>query len=379
MKVRRRFIIRGKMIVFVLLLMFFLFPVSLQAEEVSSEIDIEKLEEEMNGLDEDTDLPDFSSVFHALKNADFKEVLSVSARWLTETIIHEIASSRILIAELVGVVIFSAIFSSLSGSLERYSVGDSGFMISYFIIFSIIFSNFTVMASLFKKTVVLLSNLIKIILPVYTLAVSLGGNLSAGVAFYEYFMVLVLLINQMLVNLVMPLIEYYLLLELLGNFTAKPNISKLCESLYLFLFRGMKLVYFLFFGAHLLETMIAPSLDLAKSSMIGRVTGLIPGGSLVQTVTGTVIGSSLLIKNVMGAASVLFLLFVLAVPFIKILLYVLFYLLLAILLEPVADKRFVRCFTAAQKSGLLFVYFLGMTATLFILIIAVTAMATNHV
>ena len=139
MKVRRRFIIRGKMIVFVLLLMFFLFPVSLQAEEVSSEIDIEKLEEEMNGLDEDTDLPDFSSVFHALKNADFKEVLSVSARWLTETIIHEIASSRILIAELVGVVIFSAIFSSLSGSLERYSVGDSGFMISYFIIFSIIF------------------------------------------------------------------------------------------------------------------------------------------------------------------------------------------------------------------------------------------------
>ena len=108
--------------------------------------------------------------------------------------------------------------------------------------------------------------------------------------------------------------------------------------------------------------------------MIGSIPG---AGSLVQTVTGTLLGSSLLIKNTMGAASILFLILILAIPVLKILLYCFFCLLLSILLEPVADERFIRCITAAQKSGMLLVYALCMTVSLFILTIAVTALATN--
>lgn len=347
--------------------------------DIPEEVDMDALTREIRHLEEDYSYPDFFDIFRLIRSLRFKEAAKEIGDWLVGALTHEIASSRILVSELVGVVIFSGIFSNLSVSFSQYAIGNSGFMISYFIVFSIIFSNFTLMTDLFKNTVVLLSNLLKIVIPVYTLTVSLSGNLSVGVAFYEYFMLLVLIVNWVLITIILPLVQYYLLLELLAGFSTRQNISRLCESMYLLLFRGMKFLFFIFFGLHLLETMIVPSMDLAKNSILGRITSIIPGGSMVQTVTGTVIGSSILIKNAMGVSAILFILLLLAIPMIKLLIYAGFYLLLSILLEPVSDPRFIRCITAAQKSGMLFVYYLSMTSALFVLIIAVTAMATNHI
>ena len=141
----------------------------------------------------------------------------------------------------------------------------------------------------------------------------------------------------------------------------------------------MKLLFFLFFGFHLLETMVVPSFDATKNTLLNKMMGMIPGaGSIAQSVAGTVVGSSILIKNTLGATAIIFIIIMLLIPLIKLLLYTLFYLLLAILLEPISDERFVKCIMAAQKGGLLLIYGLCMTASLFILTIAVTAFATNH-
>ena len=151
------------------------------------------------------------------------------------------------------------------------------------------------MTTLFENTVILLSSFLKVLLPVYTLAVSLSGNLSTGVVFYEYFIIVVLLLNWICIKIFLPLLQYYLLLELLNRFSKKQNISRLCEGLFLFLSKGVQVLFFLFFGFHLLETMIAPSFDAAKNNVLNKMIGLIPGaGSVVQSVTGTVLGLSLI-------------------------------------------------------------------------------------
>ncbi len=343
-----------------------------------SELDIDALSKELEKLEMEYAYPDFSRIFKNIFSFRFKEAGEEAAKWLVHALTFELSSSKVLVGELIGVILFAAVFSNISSAFRRFSIGDSGFLISYFITFTIIFTNFRIMANLFRNTVTLLSQVLKLLIPAYTLSVTLTGNLTVGIVFYEYFMIVVLVVHWLCLMVVLPMIQYYLLLELLNHFSARQNISKLCESLYGFLARGMKFLFFLFFGFHLLETMVVPSFDMTKNMVLNRVIGLIPGaGSLVQTVTGTVIGSSLLIKNTMGAAAILFLLLILAVPVLKILLYCFFYLLLSILLEPVADERFVRCITAAQKSGMLLVYALCMTASLFILTIAVTALATN--
>ena len=348
-------------------------------KEQSDQLDISALSKEISQLGE-KNYPYFSSIFEKVLSMQFKEAAQEIGQWIYEVAFGEIFSSKLLIGELVGILLFSAVFSNISSSFQAYGVSDSGFLIAYLLTFSIIFTNFTAMTVLFKNTVILLSSFLKVLLPVYTLAVSLSGNLSTGVVFYEYFMIVVLLLNWICVKVFLPLLQYYFLLELLNRFSKKQNISRLCEGLNLLLSKGVQVLFFLFFGFHLLETMIAPSFDTAKNSVVSKMVGLIPGaGSVVQSVTGTVLGSSMIIKNALGAAGIIFLLLFLLVPFIKLLLYVLFYFLLSVLLEPVTDERFVLCISAAVRCGMLMVKVLCMSSVLFIVIIALTSLSTNHI
>lgn len=379
----RRSVYKSFQIVGILFFILFFTSISgltLQAQttQKEEEIDITALSRKIEQLDE-RDYPDFASIFQKLVSMRFTEAAQEIGQWMTGAVLQEIFSSKIFIGELAGILLFASVFSNISSAFQSYGVSDSGFLISYFLVFSIIFTNFTVMIAMFKDTVVLLSSFLKVLLPVYTLAVSLSGNLSTGIVFYEYFMIVVLFLNWIFLNVFLPLLQYYFLLELISHFSQKQNISKLCEGLYFLLAKGIQVIFFLLFGFHLLETMIAPSFDGAKNSILNKMIGLIPGaGSIVQSVAGTAIGSSLVIKNAVGAAGILFLLIFLLLPLIKLFIYIFLYFLLSVVLEPIADERFILCINAAVKCGTLMIKVLCMSSVLFIVVIALTSLTTNY-
>lgn len=379
----RRSVYKSFQIVGILFFILFFTSISVltlqaQTTQKEEEIDITALSRKIEQLDE-RDYPDFASIFQKLVSMRFTEAAQEIGQWMTGAVLQEIFSSKIFIGELAGILLFASVFSNISSAFQSYGVSDSGFLISYFLVFSIIFTNFTVMIAMFKDTVVLLSSFLKVLLPVYTLAVSLSGNLSTGIVFYEYFMIVVLFLNWIFLNVFLPLLQYYFLLELISHFSQKQNISKLCEGLYFLLAKGIQVIFFLLFGFHLLETMIAPSFDGAKNSILNKMIGLIPGaGSIVQSVAGTAIGSSLVIKNAVGAAGILFLLIFLLLPLVKLFIYIFLYFLLSVVLEPITDERFILCINAAVKCGTLMIKVLCMSSVLFIVVIALTSLTTNY-
>lgn len=379
----RRSVYKSFQIVGILFFILFFTSISVltlqaQTTQKEEEIDITALSRKIEQLDE-RDYPDFASIFQKLVSMRFTEAAQEIGQWMTGAVLQEIFSSKIFIGELAGILLFASVFSNISSAFQSYGVSDSGFLISYFLVFSIIFTNFTVMIAMFKDTVVLLSSFLKVLLPVYTLAVSLSGNLSTGIVFYEYFMIVVLFLNWIFLNVFLPLLQYYFLLELISHFSQKQNISKLCEGLYFLLAKGIQVIFFLLFGFHLLETMIASSFDGAKNSILNKMIGLIPGaGSIVQSVAGTAIGSSLVIKNAVGAAGILFLLIFLLLPLVKLFIYIFLYFLLSVVLEPIADERFILCINAAVKCGTLMIKVLCMSSVLFIVVIALTSLTTNY-
>lgn len=379
----RRSVYKSFQIVGILFFILFFTSISVltlqaQTTQKEEEIDITALSRKIEQLDE-RDYPDFASIFQKLVSMRFTEAAQEIGQWMTGAVLQEIFSSKIFIGELAGILLFASVFSNISSAFQSYGVSDSGFLISYFLVFSIIFTNFTVMIAMFKDTVVLLSSFLKVLLPVYTLAVSLSGNLSTGIVFYEYFMIVVLFLNWIFLNVFLPLLQYYFLLELISHFSQKQNISKLCEGLYFLLAKGIQVIFFLLFGFHLLETMIAPSFDGAKNSILNKMIGLIPGaGSIVQSVAGTAIGSSLVIKNAVGAEGILFLLIFLLLPLVKLFIYIFLYFLLSVVLEPIADERFILCINAAVKCGTLMIKVLCMSSVLFIVVIALTSLTTNY-
>lgn len=370
---------------FLLCMLLLLAPVYSEAkgsgeeEQVEGDIDIGALSDELHLIEEEYPYPDFKEIFSMIRSLKWKEARESLLDWFLKALTYELRQTGLLYREVICIVIFTAIFSALSSAFPGSSGSGSGFIVSWMILFMVLFSNFRIMSDLFHDTVIRLSGLLKILIPVYTTAVTVSGNLSTGVAFYEYFMILLLCLNWIMIHLFLPGIRYYFILEMFQQFSPQQHLTKLCQTLYRILSKGVKLIFFLFFGAHLLESMLIPSLDMAKTGLFGRIAGMIPGaGSVVQTVAGTVIASGLVVKNTLGVTVILFLIVVLAVPVCKMLIYVIFNIVLAILLEPVSDHRFIECISTAGKCGILMIYGLGMTIALLILAIAVTTMVTNQ-
>ena len=181
----RRSVYKSFQIVGILFFILFFTSISVltlqaQTTQKEEEIDITSLSRKIEQLDE-RDYPDFASIFQKLVSMRFTEAAQEIGQWMTGAVLQEIFSSKIFIGELAGILLFASVFSNISSAFQSYGVSDSGFLISYFLVFSIIFTNFTVMIAMFKDTVVLLSSFLKVLLPVYTLAVSLSGNLSTGI------------------------------------------------------------------------------------------------------------------------------------------------------------------------------------------------------
>ena len=120
-------------------------------------IDIDALSRELKSLEEEYEYPDFSGIFDALLDFRFPDAFEEAVTWLIETVTYEISTSWVFIGELIGVVIFAAVFWHISSSFRQFAIGDSGFLIAYFLTFTILFANFSIMGDLFSRTVETLS------------------------------------------------------------------------------------------------------------------------------------------------------------------------------------------------------------------------------
>ena len=89
------------------------------------------------------------------------------------------------------------------------------------------------------------------------------------------------------------------------------------------------------------------------------------------------LGAGALIKNCVGVAALLVLVLIAIIPIFKILLLSLMYKVAAVVVEPVADKRFAGCLKGMAEGGVLYLRLLVYATALFFVTIALTTGASG--
>ena len=120
--------------------------------------------------------------------------------------------------------------------------------------------------------------------------------------------------------------------------------------------------------------------DLKKAgrSAIMKFAEMIPGlGQATGAAARLVFGSSVLIKNSLGAAAVLILAVITLVPVVKLAVLMVMYQGAAALLQPVCDKRIISCIQGMAAGHGLLLRITLYSLFLFILVIAITCAGTN--
>lgn len=271
-------------------------------------------------------------------------------------------------------VLAAALFSSFSGILDNGQLGEMSFYLVYLLVFALMLKNFTVLSAELQDTLEGIVAFMQALTPAYFLAVATATGASTASMFYQIVLIVILLVEKVLMNLILPGIHVFVLLSFVNQLSKEDLMSRMAELLKNIISWTMNTMLGLIVGLQVTRSLISPALDSLKRTTIGKTAGVIPGvGNAINAVTEMVIGSAVLIRNCLGVAAVVVLFLGALKPVLHIGITGITYQLLAAFAQPVSDKRMVGALNSMGEGCGLLLKVLFTTEVLFLLTIAILA------
>ena len=195
-------------------------------------------------------------------------------------------------------------------------------------------------------------------------------------AYYELMMIAIAAADWLMSSLIMKMIQVYVLTALVNHISKEDYLSKLSELLALLIRWSIRTVVGVILGINILQTMLLPAIDRAKETVAYKLISAVPGvGTAMNTAVGAVIGSGVLIRNVLGMGSLLIILLICAVPVVRVCMVLLSYKIVQAVIQPVTEKRLLEGMDAMTQGVGMLLHVLVSCVLMFILSLAVVCNA----
>lgn len=283
-----------------------------------------------------------------------------------------------MVGQLLALGLLGAVFANFSEIFSGGQMAQTGFFITYLLAFAVLASSFfdsvAIAGQVLEKQILFM----RALLPAYFAAVVWSGAGVASAAWYEILLFLIGGVQWIYGSLLVPLVRIYILLVLAGHMAKEDMLSKLTDLLKTVIQWGTRSLITLVLGFQLIQGMVLPYADAVKTAGVQKLLQAIPGiGAGAGAVTKLILGSSVLIKNTMGAAAVAVLVLLTLVPVVKLVVLLFLYRGVAAVLEPVADKRLVSCISGVADAQRLILGIVISSLLLFVITIALICLGTN--
>jgi len=297
--------------------------------------------------------------------------------WLFNAFLGEWQSSKEIFFLLLGIGIASAVFYQIASAFMNKQIAETSFYLTYLIFLTTSAAGFGLIIDTVGSCIEKIKQFMDVFIPCFFGVVSLSYGSVTATGYYEITVLIMALINEILLRVALPAIKITILLQMVNHLTKEEMISKLSSfagQAAGFCMKGMLTVII---GLNTIEGLILPVVDKVKLNSLGKMIALIPGiGGSAQTVAGIIAGTGTLVKNAVGVAACLVLFVIISLPVIQTILFMLLYRLLAICLEPVADKRLTGAAEEIGKGGSLLLQAIMTAFLLFLITIAVVCTVT---
>ncbi len=242
--------------------------------------------------------------------------------------------------------------TNIQNSFGRQGVSDAAFFVCYLVIVGIASAAFFQVVSCGKTLVSNLSLFMRTMAPVALVTLAASGAVISAASFEVILMGVIEIAEWMLENLFIPLILITAALSMVNNLSQNLNAEKLVQFMNKTTKWGIGIVMTVFVGVMGLQGIVSGSADGLTVKVTKFAAGnLIPlvGGALSETVE-TVMNCSVVIKNAVGVVGIIVVILIVAVPVIKVAACLIVFRLCAALLQPICDKRIVKCISELSDS-----------------------------
>ena len=196
--------------------------------------------------------------------------------------------------------------------------------------------------------------------------------------FYNVILVLIYVVELVLVRFLLPVINVYIMIQVLGNLTGEDFLSEFAQLLQKLVSWILKSLLAGVVGINVVQGLLAPVIDSLRKSALTRTAEALPWiGNAVGGAAEIVFGTAVLIKNGIGMAGAVIAVLICAVPVIQMLVLAFLYKLAAALVQPVSDKRITGCISSVSEGYELLLKVVFTAGVLFLLTIAIVAASTT--
>jgi stage III sporulation protein AE len=264
----------------------------------------------------------------------------------------EIKATLKILAFIFAIGILCTYITSMQNSLKGQGASNAAFFVCYLVITGMAAAAFVDVVDCGKTVISNLAVFMKTMAPVALVTLASSGAIASATTFEIIVMGVIELSQWLLENLFVPMIVMSAALSLVNNMTEKLNAEKLVQFLNKATKWGIGIVMTLFVGVMGLQGLVSGSADgLTVKVTKFATTNLIPlvGGALSETVE-TVMNCGVIIKNSVGVAGIIVVILIVAVPVMKVAACLMMFRLCAAVLQPISDKRIVKCVSELADS-----------------------------
>lgn len=290
----------------------------------------------------------------------------------------EFDANRSALFKLIMIAIVAAVFTNFTNVFNNNQVGETSFYITYLLLFTTITGTFATATAVASGAISAVLSFMKALIPTYFMSIAFCSTKATTLVFYESALVLITIVDVVLVRVMIPLVNIYMVITLVNNLAKEDFLSKLAELLESIIKWSMRTLFIAVVGFNTIQGLIVPASNSLKKSLAIKFTKAIPGiGNSLNSVAETVMGAGTLIKNAIGVTGLVVIVLICVIPLIKLIITMLIYKVGVAIVQPISDKRVITCISGAANAAGLLVYVVSIAAVLFMVTIAILAATTS--
>lgn len=343
----------------------------------SFSIDFSDIDSIISGMSGNSGLS-FSELARQMLSGEIDFSLGTLATWTLDKIFEEMAAQRGMMLQMIAIAVIGAIFVNFSAAFSRKFVSETGFYLTYMMMFLLLAASFAASANIAVQVVDNLIRLMQVLVPAFCAAVTFSLGITTSHAWYQLMMMVVVAADWIMAKFLMRFIKIYVVLSMVNQMTQEDYFSKMGELFKTIIQWSLGTILGITLGFNLIQGMVLPAFDSVKNSMVAKVSAVIPGiGDALGAATKAAIGSGVLLKNAVGTTGVIIICVVCAWPLLQLLAVVLMYKILEALIQPVSDKRLILCIQAAGDGVMMLLKACGTVILLFVVSMAMMTSFSN--
>lgn len=376
----------------VMVLFCFFVPWEVSAKETNKEsTEAEAYLEDMAGMVDFSELDNFLKeeetgiTFSEIVDGFMQEGISKTSledviSWIKNMLFGEVQRNQQLLIEIVMLAFCFSILKNFAGVFESAYIADLCFILIYCVLALMLLTSFQSFRQIAEEALRQSVDFMKALVPAFCISMVFSSNVSSSVGFYQLAFFVIYLVEWLFLYVLLPMVHIYVILEILNHFMLEERLSNLTELFHDIIQWGIKTAAVAVMGLNVVQGLIGPAKDRLAQGTLGRAAAVVPGiGGAVSGIGEMILGAGIVVKSCIGAAGLVALVLIGAVPLLKVGCLTFFYKLAAAVTEPVTDKRICGCLKGMSQGASLYMKLVGYGLVLFFLTIGLTTASTGYI